>query len=113
VPYKIGPDKERQARLERELERMIALFPRLGVKKAILFGSLARGDVTESSDIDLILVKPTPKRFSDRLEEALSLLDPHVGLDVLVYTPAEFESLLESRPFIQEAVREGKVLYEA
>ncbi len=113
MPYKIGPDKERRVRLERELERMTALFPSLGVKKAILFGSLARGDVAEASDIDLILIKETTKRFSDRLEEALLALDPRVGLDILVYTPAEFEALLESRPFIQDAVREGRVIYEA
>ena len=113
MPFKIGPDRERQQRLEKELERMVALFPRMGVKKDILFGSLARGDVAEASDIDLILVRDTPKRFVDRLEEALVDLDPHVGLDVLVYTPSEFTELLETRPFVQEAVREGRVIYEA
>ncbi len=92
---------------------MASLFPRLGIRKAILFGSLARGDVAEASDIDLILVKETSKRFVDRMEEALVTLDPHVGLDVLVYTPAEFAELLETRPFVQEAVREGRVIYEA
>jgi len=113
VPFKIGPDPERLERLNREIERMTSLFPTIGVEKAILFGSVARGDVIESSDIDLILVKETDKRFIDRIEEALLALDPSVGLDVLVYTPAEFEEMLETSPFVQRAVREGRVLYEA
>jgi len=82
-------------------------------KKAILFGSLARGDVVETSDIDLILVMDTPKRFLDRLDEAIQVLRPKAGPDVLVYTPDEFAELLQTRPFVQEAVREGKVICEA
>ncbi|MBE3519241.1 MAG: nucleotidyltransferase domain-containing protein [Firmicutes bacterium] len=113
MPFRIGPDEERRARLELELQRMTALFPQMGVKKAILFGSLARGDVTESSDINLILIKDTTKKLSDRLEEALLTLDPRVSLDVLVYTPEEFEDLLETTPLLQDAVREGRVIYEA
>jgi len=83
------------------------------VKKAVLFGSLARGDVTEWSDVDLILVKETSLRFVDRIEEALTVLQPRVGLDVLVYTSEEFEQLLETSAFIQRVVREGRVIYEA
>ncbi|HCW50590.1 MAG TPA: nucleotidyltransferase domain-containing protein [Clostridiales bacterium] len=113
MPFKLGPDEERRRLLEREVRRMTALFPRMGVKKAILFGSLARGDVIETSDIDLILVMETPRRFLDRLDEAFRVLRPKTGLDVLVYTPDEFEELLETRPFVQKAVREGKVIYEA
>ena len=113
MPFRIGADEERRARLERELARMISLFPQLGIKKAILFGSLARGDVTETSDIDLILVKETADTFSDRLEQALVALDPRVGLDVLVYTPVEYEEMLQTVPFLQNAVREGRVIYEA
>ncbi len=113
MPFRIGPDSERVQELEAELSRMVALFPRLAVQKAILFGSLARGDVTRSSDIDLILVKETPKRFVDRIEEVLCELRPTVGLDVLVYTPQEFAELSQTRPFVRQAVREGRVLYEA
>jgi len=113
MPLKFGPDEDRRRRLEQELERIIKLFPRLGVKKAILFGSLARGDVIEDSDIDLILVKETSARFPDRLDEVYRALSPRVGLDILVYTPEEFAEMLETRPFVQEAVREGRVVYEA
>ena len=113
MPFKHGPDEERRSELEGEIRRMTALFPRMGIKRAILFGSAARGDVAGASDIDLILVKDTEKRFVDRLEEAILALEPRVGLDVLVYTPEEFEVLLAERPFIQAAVAEGRILYEA
>lgn len=113
MPFEIGPDQDRLDRLNREIERMTALFPALGVKKALLFGSAARGDVVGGSDIDLILVKETSKRFIDRIEEALVALDPTVDLDVLVYTPSEFEEMLKTSPLVQQAVREGRVLYEA
>lgn len=91
---------------------MVELFPRMGVKKAILFGSLARGDLAESSDIDLILIKDSSKVYLDRLEEALVTLDPRVALDVLVYTPEEFEKV-QITPFLQKALCEGRVVYEA
>ncbi len=113
MPVRIGVDQDRRRLLEGEIERMVRLFPDLGVRKAILFGSLARGDVTASSDIDLILVMDTTKRFVDRLDDIIRALRPRVGLDVLVYTPEEFEELRRSRAFVQSAVKEGKVIYEA
>ena len=43
----------------------------------------------------------------------LRLLRPRVGLDVLVYTPEEFEQLCRERAFFQhEIVQKGQVLYE-
>ena len=39
-------------------------------------------------------------------------IEPRVGLDLLAYTPQEFDAIRE-RPFIQQALREGRVLYEA
>ncbi|HCW51709.1 MAG TPA: hypothetical protein DGR79_06550 [Clostridiales bacterium] len=113
MPFKHGVDEEWKQRLEGEIERMKSIFPTMGIQKALLFGSAARGDVTESSDIDLILIKDTEARFLDRLEEALAALEPRVDLDVLVYTPEEFEELVRTRPFFERALKEGRVLYEA
>jgi hypothetical protein len=39
------------------------------VRKVLLFGSLARGDARDHSDIDMIVVKDTQLRFLDRLDE--------------------------------------------
>lgn len=82
-------------------------------EKIILFGSAARGDTDEYSDIDLILIKQTDKRFVQRLVEAGSLIPLDLAVDVFVYTPEEFQSMIEKgNPFIEEALKDGKLVYE-
>ncbi|MGB9607137.1 MAG: nucleotidyltransferase domain-containing protein [bacterium] len=112
MPYKIGLKEERRKRLEEELNRMLPLIIKSGVKKVILFGSLAKGVVHKGSDIDLVIVKDTKKRFLDRLDEYYSLLSPKVATDIFVYTPEEFEEMMKEGGFLHSALKEGKVLYE-
>src|SRR3972149_4117787 len=71
-------------------------------KKAILFGSYARGDADEYSDIDLIVVADTERRFVQRFEDFWPLLDAAPRpMDLLVYTPAELQEMVErDNPFI-------------
>jgi len=81
--------------------------------KIILFGSYCADRVDEWSDLDLVIVKDTDARFLDRTRQVLALLRPRVGLDVLVYTPEEFEQLSHERAFFRkEIVAKGKVIYE-
>lgn len=82
-------------------------------EKIILFGSLARGDFREGSDIDLFIIKKTPKRFVDRVGEVLELVG-RVGVPIepVVYTPAEYQTAKrENRLFVEEISRTGQVLY--
>jgi len=80
------------------------------IEKIILFGSYARGDTDEYSDLDLILIKKTQQRFIERLV-SVPLLPVHA--DVFVYTPEEFERMKENEnPFITSALESAKVLYE-
>ena len=88
------------------------MLPRLGVRRAILFGSMARGKVSGHSDLDLIFVVDTQERFADRCHRFYVTLEPRVGMDILVYTPEEFE-VMRQRPFFRRALAESKVLYEA
>lgn len=82
-------------------------------EKIILFGSAARGATDEHSDIDLVLIKQTDKRFFQRLVEAGSFIPSDVSVDVFVYTPEEFQSMIEAdNPFIEQVLKDGKVLYE-
>lgn len=84
-------NRARQARLQQELERYLALLTHTNQpEKIILFGSLAQGQVNEWSDLDLVIVQQTALPFLERSKQILRLLRPQVGLDVLVYTPEEF-----------------------
>ncbi len=83
------------------------------IKLIMVFGSLARGDISATSDIDMIIVKGTKKKFLDRLDEIYSTLIPNVALDILVYTPEEFEAMKTKNVFVMNAVKEGKMLYES
>lgn len=81
--------------------------------KVILFGSYARGEATEDSDLDLMVVE---KEVADIGAEMVRLRDAvgsiGIGVNVLVYSEPEFEKRASwcSSP-VYWAVREGKVLY--
>ncbi len=102
----------RRRELEQELGRIVSRCRELGYRKVMLFGSLARGEVGPWSDIDLILVKDTDKRFLDRLDEFYGQVLPDVPVDALVYTPEEFAHLSRERAFVRRALEEGVVLYD-
>ena len=95
--------------LTREIVRVLApVHP----ERIILFGSRARGDADAMSDVDLIVVYRTDKRFLDRLDELYSIWDLPVPVDMLAYTPEEFTAMLAHSAFVVDAVREGRDLLE-
>ena len=59
-------------------------------QKIVLFGSYARGDAHEGSDIDLMLIKETSMRFIDRIADVIRLNNTLISLEPLVYSPFEF-----------------------
>ena len=85
-----------------------------GAKKAIVFGSYARGEADQHSDLDLIIVAETGRTFFERLKEFPGLYEVwHKGIDLLIYTPNELADMLaEHRAFIEHALDEGVVIYE-
>jgi len=105
---------ERKKLLEQELARYVRVLTEHGnPEKVILFGTLATGLIHEWSDIDLIVVEETELFFLKRLRQVRKLLQPRVGMDIMVYTPEEFNQLSTERPFSRdEIVAKGKVVYE-
>lgn len=93
-------------------QRIIDTFRRFDPERIILFGSRARGKEDEESDVDLVVVYKTNKRFLDRLEELYLSWEIPVAVDILAYTPQEFAEMLRERAFLQDIVADGKVLYE-
>jgi uncharacterized protein len=93
-------------------EKIIATFKPFHPEKIILFGSRARGEDDAFSDVDVIVVYDTDKRFLERLKELYLSWNIGKAVDILAYTPEEFKSMMKKRFFIQKAVAEGEVLYE-
>ena len=105
----------REQQLERNLKQILAaLGAHYQPEQVILFGSLASGNVTETSDLDLLIVKDTDKRFYDRIREVVRICDYDIGVDFLVYTPKELIEAAKSNPFVRdEILAKGKVVYRA
>jgi predicted nucleotidyltransferase len=79
-------------------------------ERIILFGSHARGE--PAADIDVVVLKDTTDRFLDRLKLVYERWNLPVAADILVYTAAEWEQMLEEeRGFILRVVREGREIY--
>ncbi len=64
------------------------------VSEAWLFGSYVSGEFGNDSDIDLILIAETDEPFQSRSFAFADLLDIGPRMDILVYTPDEFRSLV-------------------
>lgn len=98
--------------IERLKQEIVSTFMPFNPEKIILFGSLARGTWDEASDIDLIIVYQTTKSFMDRLKDLYLSWNIPKAVDILAYTPEEFARLLNESSFVEDAVRDGEVLYE-
>ncbi|MBI5411224.1 MAG: nucleotidyltransferase domain-containing protein [Nitrospirae bacterium] len=97
------------ARIERLLEALRGYQPEC----VYLFGSAARGEADELSDLDVVVIKPTQSSFFERLQEVGRMLPAEAGpVDVLVYTPEEFAAMQrEGNAFAEMVAKEGLLVY--
>jgi len=93
-------------------KQIISTFLPFNPDKIILFGSIIREDRDHESDVDVIVVYGTGKSFMERLEELYMSWDIPKAVDILAYTPYEFEKMVKESFFLQDAIREGEVIYE-
>jgi uncharacterized protein len=99
--------------IEEISKKLESLRQNKAILKVILFGSYARGEVSRKSDMDLVVIMDTDKRFFDRYEQCNELYDIFdAGLDLLPYTQEEF-SRISHRSFIKTIIEEGVVVYES
>ena len=84
-----------------------------GAERAVVFGSWARGTADAFSDLDLVVVLETglpPLERGRLLGELIEALP--VGVDLLVYTPAEYARGIDSGLGVFEAIaREGVTIH--
>jgi predicted nucleotidyltransferase len=98
--------------LDCALNRIVAQLAAMPeVERVILFGSYAAGRRDLFTDLDLLVVMASGQDFVRRTAELYRRIIADVDLDLLVYTPSEFERLRE-RGFVRQALGTGKVLYE-
>lgn len=67
------------------------LDPTLGVRAVVVFGSLARGDFHQDSDIDLLVVA---EHLPERYQERLAMIGWPAGdrVEAVAWTPAEYRA---------------------
>ena len=83
------------------------------IRKVVLFGSYARGDASRKSDMDLVVIMNTNRRFFDRYELCDRLYEIfNIGMDIFPYTEEEF-SRISHRQFIKTIIKEGIIVYES
>jgi uncharacterized protein len=83
-------------------------------QRLYLFGSWARGEEDEFSDIDLVVIKDTSTPFLDRFQEVAKLIPPAMGgVDILVYTPDEFRNMKNGGNAFAELIsEEALIIYD-
>jgi len=81
------------------------------VERISLFGSYARGKQDLFTDLDVLVIMRTDLDFVERLRFLYSKMVVPVDLDLLCYTPEEWENL-KTRPFFRRSLQEEKVVYE-
>jgi predicted nucleotidyltransferase len=95
-------------------EMVRRIVERFHPEKIILFGSYARDEFTEDSDLDILVVMPVENSQRQKANEIdLTLADRTVPIDVIVVTPEQFDRQKDlAGTIIYEAAHEGKVIYD-
>ncbi len=101
--------KSGEVRIRRLLKALRVYRP----EQVYLFGSWARGEEDELSDLDVVVIKRTTTPFFDRLREVGALLPAGLGaVDVLVYTPEEFAAMRkDGNAFAEMIAEEARLVY--
>ena len=89
------------------------------LEKVILFGSYARGDFKEESDVDLLLlIDVSPKRERKKLYDLIDRtfdikLDNDLDIEPITKSIYTFNKWKDVLPFYKNIENEGEILYDA
>ena len=89
----------------------------LSISKIILYGSYARGDANDSSDIDIMVLCNNDKDYVQEHERDIWHIVDHVGLDndIMIQTVVQsedyFDYWADALPFYKNVKNDGVVLY--
>jgi len=88
------------------------------VFKIILFGSYARGDFEDDSDVDIMVLLNCARKDLPIYRKRLSIVSSDISLDndvtvsMMVNDKDTFYGKMDILPFYQNVQRDGVVLYE-
>ena len=84
---------------------MAALKREYGDVQVYLYGSFARGDWLEDSDVDVIVVSEAFRgmRLSERIGLVRNLAPSNIAFEILAYTPEEFRDRLRHSIVLRDA----------
>ncbi len=104
-------NQEMSERLQKISERLKREY---NAERVILFGSYARGEETEDSDVDILVISPTKERMIERMTSVSKIIrDLRNGLPIspIVLTPEEFsQKIAIEDALIQTITEEGIIL---
>ncbi len=82
-------------------------------KAVVLFGSHARNQAQENSDVDLLVIAESNLPRHKRSRQLHLMFKPYpFAMDILIYTPKEVEAESQFElSFISRVLREGRRLY--
>ena len=90
------------------------LIEKFNPKYIILFGSFAKNDFNEGSDIDILVVANFKENFLDRIGTLLKLNKFNIPIEPVGYTVEEFKEMKKRKnSFILEVLKTGKFLHKA
>ena len=101
---------------EQTIQQAVArLVAAANPSKVILFGSYARGDATEDSDLDLMVIEQeVVNQFDEMVRLRNAIGDMSVGVDLLVYSDSEATRRSQvPGSLLYWAFKEGRVVYDA
>jgi uncharacterized protein len=93
--------------LEQEIARLVEQLTAMGAKKIILFGSLARGELSLFSDIDLLMLFDDERPSRELTRAVYQQLQAREAVDLLAYSRRAMASLQEC-PFSQHTLSNGQ-----
>ncbi|MBN1847929.1 MAG: nucleotidyltransferase domain-containing protein [Deltaproteobacteria bacterium] len=82
-------------------------------ERIYLFGSWARGEEDDLSDVDIVVCMESDDSFLDRTRNLMRTLPDDAGsIDLLVYTPEELHQMqIDGNAFIEMILEEGSLVY--
>jgi uncharacterized protein len=110
---KTSNSRQRQLLGRRKIRRLLAALEPYQPEQVYVFGSWARGEADDLSDLDVVVIKETAVPFLERLQKVGMSLPYDLGaVDLLVYTPGEFTSMLKGgNAFAETIAEEGCLIY--